>query len=368
MASCSHTKQNFLSVWRDFYQSISDKLVKKFDVIVALVHCLLVRDIHFRCVGNGEDKLLVEGEMESEDLPDGWNEDLYRYAIRYVYDNRLYILFGHKSNDCIVLNILNVSTRKVSNILLSPDDLMDIASIHSVLERMRQELVEPIIIHPKVHATTQTDPPTNVRRLANLSRGVPSSMRGAYRDIDQLRGTRGPLSLYRFNSITTNSAANRFHPHIIQEHVRRLQALRSRMAATYGELPLSQLNNVNSSNRNASVVRNNNDLEPEAAIEENHSQRRRPEQNWAENNDNELQEQIRRLHSLRRMFSSPNIGIDEPNENVSNMSNPSNNNDIVSASNNGIAAVNIDEDNVSSFHRSVSEPGILGGNENNGID
>ncbi|XP_037951664.1 uncharacterized protein LOC119682324 isoform X2 [Teleopsis dalmanni] len=227
-----NSNENFILAWEELYFSIYEYINKKSDIIVALIHCFLVSEMNFRCIGNGEDKILMDDEIGSEDLPDGWNENDNRYALRYVYGNRLYILFGHVVNDCVLLNILNVSTGKVSNILLNPENLVN-DDIPTILERSRQELIEPVVTQLKVDATTQTDNIFNRRQNAIMNRNTNSQQ------VIRHVASEMPISAaHNASNLTLRSNSNGhhfnlpsramylpFHPIHIHERERRLRFL-----------------------------------------------------------------------------------------------------------------------------------------------
>lgn len=91
--------------------------------------------------------------MGSELLPDGWNDHDINYALRYVHDKKLYILLGHKSEDCLIINLLDVANKKVSNIGLEPETLIKktkgrieelLPNAASIVQRYRKELLDPV--------------------------------------------------------------------------------------------------------------------------------------------------------------------------------------------------------------------------------
>lgn len=49
---------------------------------------------------------MSESDEESELLPDGWNINKTSYALRYKYQNEVFILLGMVVDDSIVLNLL----------------------------------------------------------------------------------------------------------------------------------------------------------------------------------------------------------------------------------------------------------------------
>lgn len=47
-----------------------------------------------------------EESSSTEILPANWNENSTAYALRYVYEHKVYILLGTVANDTIILNLL----------------------------------------------------------------------------------------------------------------------------------------------------------------------------------------------------------------------------------------------------------------------
>lgn len=47
-----------------------------------------------------------ETNNSTEKLPKNWNENSAAYALRYVHENKVYILLGTVANDTIILNLL----------------------------------------------------------------------------------------------------------------------------------------------------------------------------------------------------------------------------------------------------------------------
>ncbi|MFW8423661.1 hypothetical protein, partial [Klebsiella pneumoniae] len=80
----------------------------------------------FRCIGIGDDKTLPEEEAQSgtELIPDNWNDDENNYALRYTNNKPLYILLCIRTEVSLIITLLDVKTRKVSNIGLDPEELV----------------------------------------------------------------------------------------------------------------------------------------------------------------------------------------------------------------------------------------------------
>ncbi|KAI9587064.1 hypothetical protein GQX74_002911 [Glossina fuscipes] len=154
--------------WDLLYKTIEKDINKKDDLLIALAHFVLTKYSQFRCIGLGEDKILMEDEevSGSELLPDNWNIDENNYALRYIYDKQLYILLGLRTEDSLIITLLNVKTRKVSNICLSPEEIVNdirgsvtkmIPSASQLADRYRRELLEPVYQGQNKSTTTQTN-------------------------------------------------------------------------------------------------------------------------------------------------------------------------------------------------------------------
>lgn len=110
--------------WTLLYKTVERDIEAKSDVLMAVVHWQLLR-AGMKCIGIGDDvngslntigrmfvvffifqKTLSQSDEESELLPDGWNLNKTSYALRYKYNNEVFILLGMVVDDSIVLNLL----------------------------------------------------------------------------------------------------------------------------------------------------------------------------------------------------------------------------------------------------------------------
>lgn len=117
--------------WELLYKLIEKDLKTESDLIVAITHWYLINQAGFRCLGTGDEvskvldvhfkyvkftfffrfvtqKTLRDNEAtnSTETLPENWNENSTAYALRYVHDQKVYILLGTVANDTIILNLL----------------------------------------------------------------------------------------------------------------------------------------------------------------------------------------------------------------------------------------------------------------------
>ncbi|XP_023176667.1 proteasome inhibitor PI31 subunit [Drosophila hydei] len=156
---------DFLYGWDLLFKTVEGKIDKKSDILIVLVHFLLTKHYKFRCVGIGDDKTLPEDEVGTELLPDHWNGDNTKYSLRYVHNKVLYLLLGHITEDALIVNLLDINTKTVSNICITPETLVDhvkggitkiMPTVTDIVERFRKELCDPVFTGNSREATTQT--------------------------------------------------------------------------------------------------------------------------------------------------------------------------------------------------------------------
>ncbi|XP_037825238.1 proteasome inhibitor PI31 subunit [Lucilia sericata] len=163
----STTTNDFFYGWDLLYKTIEKVVNKKDDLLIALAHFVLTKHSQFKCIGIGDDKTLPEDDVEngSELLPDNWNDDENNYALRYTNNKQLYILLGLRTEGSLIITLLDVKTRKVSNIGLDPEDLVKetkgsitkmIPTATQLVDRYRKEILEPVFAGNSKSATTQT--------------------------------------------------------------------------------------------------------------------------------------------------------------------------------------------------------------------
>ena len=74
------------------------------DVLMVVFHWCLSKN-GLRCVGVGDSKIYVEEDRQSELLPEGWNLN-HIYTLRYAFKKNIYILYGIKSDDLLLILLL----------------------------------------------------------------------------------------------------------------------------------------------------------------------------------------------------------------------------------------------------------------------
>ncbi|EDW32926.1 GL10241 [Drosophila persimilis] len=225
MESQASKTGDFFYGWDLLFKTIRADVNKKADVLMALVHFLLTKHYKFRCVGIGDDKTLSEEEVGSELLPDNWNDDDTKYSLRYEHEKVLYLLIAHISEEDLLINLLDINTKKVSNICIDPENLVAavngnittlVPTASEVVDRIRKELLDPVFNGNSREVTTQTITETQRSSAPDPLRiGPPrhggSFMPGGYEprpfgfpdigrgDLDPL-GRGGPGNLFPFPS------------------------------------------------------------------------------------------------------------------------------------------------------------------------
>lgn len=98
-------------------------------------------------------------------MPDHWNGDSTKYSLRYVHNKVLYLLLGHITEDALIMNLLDINTKNVSNICVIPETLVVevkgsisklMPTATDIVERFRKELCDPVSfcqrnIHNSIH-------------------------------------------------------------------------------------------------------------------------------------------------------------------------------------------------------------------------
>lgn len=137
-----------------------DEILKKEDVIILFVHWYLAK-CGFRCIGIGDGKTFNASEKGSELLPKDWNSSL-NYSLRYIKDEKLYILLGIKSDMDLLLNLLRYHDDTISNVQFPIEQTVSalhgpletvILSYRTILHSIQKDLVG--VVYTK-EETTQT--------------------------------------------------------------------------------------------------------------------------------------------------------------------------------------------------------------------
>uniref|UniRef100_A0AAR5Q777 Proteasome inhibitor PI31 subunit n=1 Tax=Dendroctonus ponderosae TaxID=77166 RepID=A0AAR5Q777_DENPD len=149
--------------WDLLYGSVAKDIKNNADILVCLTHLALVSN-GFKCIGLGESKNIDGSESKSESLPKGWNTE---YAIRYVYQGKLYNLKATALDDGIIINLVRVDERTVSLVQLNSRQVSErtgtldemIPDNRKIVEQIKKELIDKVVISVKKRdSSCQTNP------------------------------------------------------------------------------------------------------------------------------------------------------------------------------------------------------------------
>nr|CAI5835463.1 unnamed protein product [Callosobruchus analis] len=176
--------------WELLYGSVERDIRNNEDILVCLAHLVLVSN-GFRCIGLGESKIIDGSESKSEALPRGWNE---HYAIRYVYQGRLYNFRATPLDDGVMLNLIRVDERSVSLVQLNSrsvasrtgtlDDM--IPDNKNIIDMIKKQLIEKVVTSKKskdMSCQTETQSSTSTQSASRLleDRVTPAARFNPYR-------------------------------------------------------------------------------------------------------------------------------------------------------------------------------------------
>ncbi|KAL7299419.1 hypothetical protein TKK_0007662 [Trichogramma kaykai] len=167
------------------HSQYKDKLNKKEDLIVLLIHWYLTKN-KFRCLGIGDSKECNPEENGSELLPEGWSQNT-NYSLRYIRNKELYILIILKSEKNLLLNFLKVADHSVANSEICIDA---VESLNGNLETMipsHKNIIKSLkndipIISSVTTSEMSVQTAVNETRESNIEsrlrdEGAPSSLR-----------------------------------------------------------------------------------------------------------------------------------------------------------------------------------------------
>ncbi|KAF5302203.1 hypothetical protein FQA39_LY10242 [Lamprigera yunnana] len=126
--------------WDLLFNSVREDIRNNQDVLVCLTHLVLISN-GFKCIGLGDSKNLDCTEPKSEVLPKGWNDG---YAIRYVYQGRLYNLRATNMDDAIMINLIRVQERTVSMVQLNNRSVLQLTGSLEQMIPNNEELAQMI--------------------------------------------------------------------------------------------------------------------------------------------------------------------------------------------------------------------------------
>lgn len=164
--------------WDLLFNSVREDIKSNQDVLVCLTHLVLISN-GFKCIGLGDCKNIDGTEVKSEVLPKGWNDG---YAIRYVYQGRLYNLRGTNMDDAIMINLIRVQERSVSMVQLNNRAVTQlvgsleqmIPNSEELVQTIKKQLIDKITVsHKYKDGTSQTTNETTTRSSIPNSPSAP---------------------------------------------------------------------------------------------------------------------------------------------------------------------------------------------------
>ncbi|CAH3962153.1 unnamed protein product [Pieris brassicae] len=149
--------------WDLTFRTVEKDIKNKADIIVAFIHWNLTKR-GFRNIGVGDERTLSGDEIKSEVLPTGWN-DSENFKLRYIYDNKLYILHGLNTDGNLIVNLMRSEDLAVSNIAVKIEDT--VKEMSGAIEKMlpthkdlmynvKRDLLDTLTDRPTTTAHTQT--------------------------------------------------------------------------------------------------------------------------------------------------------------------------------------------------------------------
>ncbi|XP_041972581.1 proteasome inhibitor PI31 subunit [Aricia agestis] len=158
--------------WELTYKSVENNVKDKSDIIIAFIHFNLLKR-GFRCIGIGDELSLSGDEQKSELLPTGWNEGK-NYSLRYVLDDKLFVLHGLKTDDNLIINLMRTGDLEVSSVALNMNELVQdtrgsienlIPTFKDFMYKIKRDLIESLT--EKTTNTTETQTTRGTERRSS---------------------------------------------------------------------------------------------------------------------------------------------------------------------------------------------------------
>ncbi|KAJ6646711.1 Proteasome inhibitor PI31 subunit [Pseudolycoriella hygida] len=137
--------------WESFYNPKCENIRTKNGLLFLVAHWCLLNIVDMECAGN---VCTSESDDETESLPQVWDHDDARLALRYKSGNQVYTLLGKVTNACYLLNFKNRQIKALSNDLILNVDGMTIViygkitlrkSVQEVTKLLLDELFTPVL-------------------------------------------------------------------------------------------------------------------------------------------------------------------------------------------------------------------------------
>ncbi|XP_050682029.1 proteasome inhibitor PI31 subunit [Leptidea sinapis] len=166
--------------WDLTFKTVEKDIKRKADVIITFIHFNLIKR-GFKSIGVGDERTLSGDEDKSELLPTGWNDN-ENYTLRYVLDEKLYILHGLNTDGNLIVNLMRSEDLAVSNVAVKIDDAVKemsgpiekmLPSHKDLMFNVKRDLIDTITERSTTTAHTQTTSNSNNRRANDDPLRVP---------------------------------------------------------------------------------------------------------------------------------------------------------------------------------------------------
>lgn len=116
------------------HPDIARHIADIFDEVIAYVHYYLVWGFLFKCIGTEYDFNYQHSATESDDIPDGWKNNDGKYRIRYLTQNKIYILEGEIIAQAIKLELKVDDTHQRLAVIVNTTKASDLNYIKQMLD------------------------------------------------------------------------------------------------------------------------------------------------------------------------------------------------------------------------------------------
>ncbi|CAG4977563.1 unnamed protein product [Parnassius apollo] len=181
--------------WDLTFKTVEKVVRSKSDVLIAFIHWNMIKR-GFRSIGIGDERTLTGEEEKSELLPSGWN-DQDNYTLRYILEDKLYILHGINTDGNIIINLLKSEDLAVSNLAINIEETVKstsgnieklIPNHKDLMFNIKRDLIDVLTEKATTSAQTQTasDNPHDRRPDSDPLRVPPRPLPGVRPDSHDL--------------------------------------------------------------------------------------------------------------------------------------------------------------------------------------
>ncbi|XP_038208077.1 proteasome inhibitor PI31 subunit isoform X3 [Zerene cesonia] len=166
--------------WDLTFRTVEKDVKRKSDIIIAFIHWNLTKR-GFRNIGVGDERTLSGDEVKSEVLPTGWNDN-ENYTLRYLFDEKLYILHGLNTDGNLILNLMRSEDLAVSNVVVKIEDTVKemsgpidkmLPSHKDLMYNVKRDLIDTLTERSTTTIHTQTGDGSSNRRPSDDPLRVP---------------------------------------------------------------------------------------------------------------------------------------------------------------------------------------------------